>query len=149
MRAVAVPGRLVWGISGVVTAAALAVPGVHLLTSPWDHGQGQQIQGTVTRTVTLSQPVSSVNVESYGGSVQVTGARVSQVKVTETVGVPGPGSAAPPVAATVRDGQLTVGGPVCGTSETCVSFAVTVPRDVAVTVASEGGPVTVSGVAPA
>jgi hypothetical protein len=147
MRAIAVPGRLVWGISGVVTVAALAVPGAHLLTSPWDHGQGQQIQGTVTRTVTVSQPVTSVNVQSYGGSVQVTGAPVSQVKVTETLGVPGPGSGAPPVAPTVRDGQLTVGGPACNTWASCVGFAVTVPRDVAVTVASGGGPVTVSGVA--
>jgi hypothetical protein len=147
MRAVAVPGRLVWGISGVVTVAALAVSGAHLITSPWDPGQGQQIQGTVTRTVTLSQPVTSVNVQSYGGSVKVTGARVSRVKVTEAVGVPGPGNGTPPVAATVRDGQLSVGGPACGSWENCVSFTVTVPRDVAVTVASEGGPVTVSGVA--
>jgi len=147
MRAVAVPGRWVWGFSGAATVAALAVLGAHLITSPWDPGQGQQIQGTVTQTLALSQAVTSVNVQSYGASVRVAGGPVDHVKVTETIGVAGSGGSTPSVAAAARDGQLTVGGPACNTWEDCVSFAVTVPRDVAVTVASEGGPVTVSGVA--
>jgi len=33
MRAVARPGRWVWGLSGLVTAAALAVPGARLIVS--------------------------------------------------------------------------------------------------------------------
>jgi hypothetical protein len=32
MRAVAVPGRWVWGLSGLVTAAALGVAGTSLIT---------------------------------------------------------------------------------------------------------------------
>ena len=37
MRAVAAPGRWAWGLSGLLTAAVLAVPGVHLINAP-DHG---------------------------------------------------------------------------------------------------------------
>ena len=147
MRAVAVSGRLVWGVSGVATVLSLAAFAAHLVTAPWTPGQGQQIQGTVSRTVTIPQPVTSVNVQSYGASVQVTGARVSHVEVTETIGVPGPGDGTPSVAAAVHGGQLSVGGPACNTWENCLSFTVTVPRNVAVTVASQGAPVTVSGVA--
>ena len=33
MRAVGVPGRWVWGLSGLATAAVLVVPGVRLLTT--------------------------------------------------------------------------------------------------------------------
>ena len=34
MRAVAGPGRWVWGLSGLITAAAIAVPGARLIASP-------------------------------------------------------------------------------------------------------------------
>lgn len=145
MRAVTWPGRMIWGISGVATVAALAIPGAHLLTRSWDQGSFHQYEATVTRTTTLSQSVTSVNVQSYGGWVQVTGAAVSHVTVTETADVPDQDT--PPVAATIRDGRLSVGGPACGTWENCVGFTVTVPRNVAVTVASQGGAVAVSGVA--
>jgi hypothetical protein len=147
MRAVAVSGRLVWGASGLVTVLILATFSARLISTSGHPGQGRQVQGTVTRTVTLPQPVTSVNVQSYGASVQVTGARVNHAEVTETFGVFGPGNGTPSVAATVRDGQLSVGGPACNTGENCVSFAITVPKNVTVTVASEGAPVTVSGVA--
>jgi hypothetical protein len=33
MRAVTGPGRWVWGLSGLVTAAALAVPGIRIIDS--------------------------------------------------------------------------------------------------------------------
>lgn len=147
MRAVSWPGRMIWGISGVATVAALAIPGAHLLTRSWDQENSQWIQRTVTRTTTLSLPVTSVNVQSYGGWVQVTGAAVRHVTVTETTSAPGQGDSTPPVAATVRDGRLSVGSPACGTWGNCAGFKVTVPRNVAVTVASQGGPVAVSGVA--
>jgi hypothetical protein len=147
MRAVVIPGRLVWGVSGLATVLALGAFTAHLISGPWTSGQGQQIQSTVTRTVTIPQPVTSVNVQSYGASVQVTGSRVNRVEVTETIGVPGPGNGTPSVAAAVHDGRLSVGGPACNSWENCVRFMVTVPRDVAVTVASQGAPVTVSDVA--
>lgn len=148
MRTVTWPGRLIWGISGVATVAALAIPGTRLLTRSDDQPDMQQLKGAVTRTSTLSLPVTSVNVQSYGGSVQVTGSdKVSHVTVTETTAVPDKDISPPPVAATVRNGLLSVGSPACATWQNCVSFTVTVPRDVAVTAASDGGPVTVSGVA--
>ena len=34
MRAVAGQGRWVWGLSGLITAAAIAVPGARLIASP-------------------------------------------------------------------------------------------------------------------
>lgn len=145
MRSVAVAGRWVWGVSGLVTVALLAIPAFNFIAATGPSQSGPQPQsGGVTRTVTVTQPVTSVNVQSYGASVQVTGGPVSHVEVAETIG---PGEGTPPVAAAVHDGQLSVGGSACNTWEQCVSFTVTVPRDVAVTVASGGAPVTVSDVA--
>jgi hypothetical protein len=148
MRTVAARGRWVWGISGVVTAALIAAPGVHLITSAGTSAGPEQPLGggTVTRTMTVPQPVTSLTVQSYGASVQVTGGPVSQVQVSETMGT-SPGGGTPSVAASVSGDHLTVGSPACQSSQDCASFAVTVPRDVTVAVASESGPVTVSGVA--
>jgi hypothetical protein len=56
-------------------------------------------------------------------------------------------SGAPAVVQSVSGGRLSLGDPDCGTSDCSVSFAVTVPSDVTVTVSTEGGPVSVSGVA--
>ena len=79
MRAVAGPGRWgsarwVWGLSGLVTAAALAIPGARLITSPGTPGTTSTPppQHVVTRTETVPQPVTSLVVQSYGGQVQVT-----------------------------------------------------------------------------
>jgi Putative adhesin len=145
MRAVTGPGRWIWGVSGLVTAGVLVVPTVHLLMTAGQADQGLQT-GNVSRTVTVSQPVTSVTVQSYGASIQVTGARVSHVEVTEWFTVP-PGSSTPRVAAVVRDGQLRVGSSGCAGNGDCSSFALTVPRDMTVHVASQGGPVEMSGVA--
>jgi hypothetical protein len=59
----------------------------------------------------------------------------------------GPLSGAPAVEQSVSDGRLSLADPACETSDCSVSFAVTVPPDVTATVATEGGPVTVSGIA--
>jgi hypothetical protein len=183
MRAVAAPGRLIWAVSGLVTMLALAVPGFRFIVTTGDTQQGQQnVQpgNTVTRTVTVTQPVTSLIVQSYGARIQVTGGRVSHVVVTETFNVsapsgsfipsgppapptpsgpfipsgpstpsahPGSDNSAPPVAAVLHHGQLSVGSVACNSWESCVSFTVTVPRRVTVTVSSQSGPVTVSGVA--
>jgi len=149
MRTVTAQGRWVWRISGLVTAALIAVPGIHLLTSAGvssQPGQPQSASGAVTRTMTVSQPVTSLTVQSYGAPVQVTGGPVSHVRVTETIGTD-PGGGSPPVAATVSGDSLIVGSPECGSWEDCVSFEVTVPRDMTVNVASQSGQVAVSGVA--
>jgi hypothetical protein len=160
VRAVTTPGRLVWGVSGLVTMLVLTIPGFRFIVTTGDSDQGSpqaQSDNTVTRTVTVSQPVTSLTVQSYGAPVRITGGRVSHVEVTETFAPPAPPAppgfsapaapATPAVAFTVRHGHLSVGSPACSTWEDCVGFVVIVPRDVTVTVASQSGPVTVSGVA--
>jgi hypothetical protein len=171
MRAVATPGQWIWRLSGLITAAVLVFVGAHLITRA---GQPEyaQPQATVTRTVTLFKPVTSLTVQSYGGSVQITGAPVDHVQITETLmyNAPGgnlsampqsasasrvsasPGAApaapgAPAVVQSLSGGHLSVGDPGCASSDCSVSFAVTVPPDVTVTVATEGGSISVSGVA--
>jgi hypothetical protein len=203
MRAVAIPGRWIWRLSGLTTTAALVVAGSHLITSA---GQAEhaQPQATVIRTVTVPEPVISLTVQSYGAPVQVTGAPVRHVQITETLmydslagnlsavpqpasavpqpasavpqpasGVPKPASAvpqpasagplsaspsapsvpggplsgAPAVVQSVSGGRLSVGDPACANSDCSVSFAVTVPSDVTATVSTEGGSVSVSGIA--
>ena len=58
-----------------------------------------------------------------------------------------PVSGLPAVVQWVYGGRLTLADPACETSDCSVSFAVTVPPDVTATVATEGGPVTVAGIA--
>ena len=90
MRPVATPGRWIWRLSGLITAAVLVFVGAHLIAKA---GQPEyaQPQATVTRTVTVSQQVSSLTVQSYGASVQVTGAPVDHVQITETLMYDAPG----------------------------------------------------------
>jgi hypothetical protein len=188
MRAVATPGRWIWGLSGLVTMVALALPGIRLITSG-GQAENAQPQATVTRTVTVTQPVTSLTVQSYGAPVQITAGPVRRVQITETImydsqagnlsAVPQPASASPvsdpptgPQPAPVSDppagaqpapggplsgmpavvqsvsgGRLSLSAPACATSGCSVSFALTVPPDVTATVSTEGGPVTVSGIA--
>jgi hypothetical protein len=145
MRAVAVRSRWVWGVSGLATAVALAVPGSHLITSagmtnrpPWD---------TVTRTVIVSQPVTSVDVQSCGDPVQVNAGNVSRVRVTESI-IYGPKAGEPPtVPQSVSGRRLALTDPACTSSPGGVGFTLTVPPDVTVTAATQGAPVSVSGIA--
>jgi hypothetical protein len=58
----------------------------------------------------------------------------------------GPGGA-PTVAQSMSGGHLSVGDPACANSDCSVSFAMTVPSDVTATVTTDGGPVSVSGIA--
>ena len=177
MRAVTGPGRWVWGLSGLFTAVALAVPGIRIIDSG-GQAENAQPQSTTTRTVTVPQPVTSLTVQSYGAPVEVTAGPVRHVRITETLmydgqavsvsAVPtraqsasgggpvsalpggaqpapgGPLSGAPAVEQSVSDGRLSLAEPACETSDCSVSFTVTVPPDVTATVATEGGPVTVS-----
>jgi hypothetical protein len=147
MRAVTGPGRWVWGLSGLVAAAALAVPGIRIIDSG---GQVQHVtpsQDSVTRTVTVPQPVASLTVQSYGAPVRVTTSSTSRVQVTETLWYDQQDGGPPAVTQSVSGGRLTLAAPACAFSGCSVGFAVTVPPGVTVTVASQGGPVTVSGTA--
>jgi hypothetical protein len=174
MRAVAAPGRWIWRASGLITTAALLLAGSRLITSA---GQAEyaQPQATVIRTVTVPQPVTSLTVQSYGAPVQVTGAPVRRVQITEIMydsqagnlsAVPqvasagpvsaspsspsapgGPVSGAPAVVQSVSAGRLSVGDPACANSDCSVGFALTVPSDVTAIVTTDGGSVSVSGIA--
>ena len=153
MRAVAGPGRWgsarwVWGLSGLVTAAALAIPGARLITSPgtdWDNIAAVP-QPVVTRTETVPQPVTSLVVQSNGGQVQVMSARVDRVHVTETISY-NQGTSPPVVTQSVSGGRLSLSDPACTHADCNVDFDVTVPADVTVTASTGGGQVVVSGIA--
>ena len=146
MRAVATRGRWLWGLSGLITTAALVVSGILLITSV-GRAEHVQPQGTVTRTVTVPQPVTSLTVQSYGDPVQVAAGPVRHVQITETLSYDPQAGGPPAVAQSVSSGRLSVGDPACANAPCDVSFAVTVPSGVTVTVSTEGGSVTVSGVA--
>jgi len=148
MRAVAAPGRWVWGLSGLATAAALAIPGARLIATAGDPWPGPNPVRTVTRTVTIAQPVTRLDVQTYGTPVQVTAGPVRRVQVTETIAWNPQGGWRPAVTQSVSGGRLALADPVCNANDDCgVSFAVTVPPHVAVAVATEGAPITVSGAA--
>ena len=149
MRAVAGQGRWIWGLSGLITAAAIAVPGARLIASPGTGGDNiyARPQHVVTRTETVPQPVTSLVVQSYGGQVQVTSGQVNRVQVTETIGYDQGIDSPPVVTQSVSGGRLSQSVPACTHSDCGVDFNVTVPADVTVTASTEGGPVAVSGTA--
>jgi hypothetical protein len=148
MRAVGVSGRWVWALAGLVTAAALAIPGTRLIVSAGVPGPSYaQPQATVTRTVTVPQPVTSLTVHSYGAPVQIAAGSTRRVQVTETLMYDKRAGGPPSVTQSLSGGHLSLADPACATTDCAVSFAVTVPPDVTVAVATEGGPVTVSGTA--
>ncbi len=146
MRTLATRGRWIWGVSGLVTTAALIISATLLITTA-RQAEHEQPQGIVTRTVTVPQPVTSLAVQSYGDPVQVTAGPVRRVRVTETINYDPQAGGPPLVAQSVSDGRLSVGDPACANSDCDVSFSVIVPSDVTATVTTEGAPVIVSGIA--
>lgn len=151
MRAVAAParrGRWVWGLSGLLTAAVLAVPGLRLIVSP-GHGFLGANPGpppdTVVRTVTVPQQITSLDVQTYGGPARVTTGHVRQVQVTEVIGYDKRNGGPPAMTQSVSGGRLTLADPVCNTADCAVGYTVTVPAAIPVTMATGGGPAAVSG----
>jgi DUF4097 and DUF4098 domain-containing protein YvlB len=141
-------GRWIWTLTGLATVALLAWPVVGLITKAGNGGQGEFIYATplMTRTVTVTQPVSSLRVESYGAPIRITAGPVHDVAVTEAISFPGPGQV-PTVTAAVSDRELTLAAPACANSDCSVGFTVTVPVGVAVTAESDNGGIAVTGVA--
>jgi hypothetical protein len=152
MRTVAAPGRWVWSVSGVATAAALAVPLVLLIGGAGTpaNATGAFSRNAVSRTVTIPQVITGMTVDSYGAPVQVRSGDVSRVHVAEWLMYDSarydPAKKWPAVTQTVSGGHLTLADPACADSGCGVAFMVTTPADVTATVSSSGGPVTVSGV---
>jgi hypothetical protein len=146
VRAVTARGGWIWGLSGLATAAVLAVPAVRLLGHPGLRGDPAIPSATLTRTVTVSQPITSLNVQSPGEPVRVVAGSGPDVRVTEVFSYARP-DGPPKVQDSVAGGHLSLAAPACVTADCGVSFTVTVPAAVFATVTSNGGPVTVSGVA--
>jgi len=145
MRTVIV--RALWGLLGLGTIVVTAVFVTHVVLTAgvtW-----RDTHAEPTRTFTVSGPVTSVTVRSYGDDVSVTTADVRQVRVTERLEWDLPESGAPPLEQTVSHGHLSLGDPACddGDNNCDVSYAVIVPPGVSAAVDSYGGNVTVSGTA--
>ena len=148
MRAVAGPGRWVWALSGLLTAAVLVLPAARLITlRDGVETVSAEPQAVATRTVIVPQPVTSLTVQDNGGEVQVTAGQVSRVQVTETIMYDHQGDGPPAVAQSVSGGRLTLSDPACANVNCSVNFSLTVPFGVTVSVATQGGPAAVSGVA--
>jgi DUF4097 and DUF4098 domain-containing protein YvlB len=141
-------GRWIWTVSGLATVGLLAWPVVGLISSAGNGGQGEFVAATptLTRTVTVSQPVTSLSVDSYGAPIQVTAGPVHHITVTEAISYPGPGPA-PAVTAAVADRRLTLDASSCADTGCSVGFTVTVPPGVSVTAESEDGGIAVTGAA--
>jgi len=141
--------RWAWGLSGLAAAAALAIPGSFLLTTAAVPGSGDTFghpQNVYIRTLSVSQPVTSLAVDDFGGQVRVKAGPVRHVQITERISYD-QADAPPPVAESVASGRLTLRDPACGNTDCDVDFTVTVPSSVSVNVATQGGPAVVSGVA--
>jgi hypothetical protein len=135
--------RLLWRASGVVTVAVLVAAGGLLITRAGVPGP-QTTSAVPTRVITITQPVSSVNVQSYGAPIQVTRGSGPNATVAEEVAV-SDGDGAPAVTAAVSNGQLTLAAPACESSNCNVGFIVTLPAGAAVTAVSSGGNIIVNG----
>ncbi len=153
MRAVTAPARpmsrWVWGLSGLVVAAALAVPGTRLMALggvPWHQPPPLRV---AMSSLTEAQPVTGVTVHSYGGQVQVTAGPVRRVQATARISYAQPDGAPPALAESVSGGRLSLGDPACQHADCFADFTVTVPAGTTVTVDTEGGPVAITAVAAA
>ena len=136
-------GRWIWGVSGLVTVAVLAVPGAHLIMNAGTPHLRGNISAVPTRTVVITQPVTSLNVQSYGAPIQITTGSGPDVTVAEAITYPD-GASSPAVTASVTRGQLTLAAPACADSPCSVGFTVTLPTHVPVTAVSSGGDIIVS-----
>jgi hypothetical protein len=151
MRPVTRAGRWAWGLCGLATAAALAIPGTRLIVSAGDTTPARAsspperprtvIAQVETRALTVPQPVTSLDVQGYDGPVQVMAAPVTHVQIGEQIVYVG---RPPAVVQSVSGGRLLLADPACASDRCSVSFAVTVP--LGVTVTATGGPQLISGV---
>jgi hypothetical protein len=140
-------GRWIWTVSGLVTVGLLTLPAAALVTSAGNNGPGQVVTATPARTVTITQPISSLSVESYGAPIQVTAMPVHRVTVTEAISYDSQAGPAPAVTDAVSGGRLTLAAPTCASDGCSVGFTVTVPSGVAVAAESDNGSITVVGAA--
>lgn len=149
MRPVAARGRRIWGLAGLAVAASIAIPGGWFITTAGTGWNGASPADTVTRVLTVAQPVTTVNVLSYGGPVRVTAGPVRSVQVTETIVYDPREGALPAAPPSVSNGILTVTASVCQDVNCTVGLVVSVPLGVGVAAQTQGGLLAVSGTASA
>jgi hypothetical protein len=138
-------GRWIWRASGALTIIALGAFGSAAIVRAGNQPSWPApVTAVPTRTVTVSQPVSALNVQSYGAPIKVTTVPGGPVQVAESVTF---SSADSPPAVTAADshGLLTLAAPACANSDCSVGFTVTVPSGVTVTAVADGGAVTLAG----
>jgi hypothetical protein len=144
MRAVTAYGRWLWGVSGLVTAAALFYPGARFFMRAADSPTGQAIpMSSFMKTMFVGQPVTSVSVSTCGAPAEVESGPVRQVEVTEQVTYVGPRAQAQLVWPVVSGGQLVLSDSNCSLGD----ITVVVPQGMDTSVSSQGGPIKVSGTA--
>ena len=141
-------GRWIWALSGLATIGLLAWPVLGLIVRAGNDAPGEFVTPTpvATRTITVTQPVTSLSVESYGAPIQITAGPVRSITVHEAISYYGPDQESP-VTNVVSNGRLTLAAPSCATNGCNVGFTVTVPPGVAVTAESDNGGIAVAGVA--
>jgi hypothetical protein len=144
MRQVTARGRRVWGASGLATVLVLAAGGILLITGAGTHA-GESVSVVPTRTVIVTQPVTSLDVRSYGEPVRVTAVPGIHVKIIEAITFNPDNGGPPTVTDTVSGGRLTLDAPACAVSGCGVAFTVTAPPRVSVRIVTAGGSVAVSG----
>src|SRR5689334_4416209 len=133
----AAPGRWIWVLSGTITIAVIGSLGsaaiVWAARTPDGHGPTTVLP---THTVTVTQPVSALTVQSYGAPIKVSAVPGGPVQIAETISYST--SSAPRVTDTVAHGLLTLAAPACANADCSVSFSVTVPSGVKVTATASG-----------
>jgi hypothetical protein len=133
---------------GLATAAVLAVPGARLLSHPGLTYRNMTPPHTITRTVSVTEPITSLNVQSQAGAVLVHSGSGHTVQVTEYISYDKSAAPPPAVPGSVSGGRLTLADPACADGADCgVAFVVTVPATVSATVTSNGAAVSISGLA--
>jgi hypothetical protein len=100
----------------------------------------------VTRTVTVTEPVTRLTVRSYGAPIRVIAGSPGNIRVVEQIWYDRHAGAPAAVPAPVSAGHLTLDASACE-PDCSVSFSLSVPPGVTATLATGGGPATVSGIA--
>jgi hypothetical protein len=108
---------------------------------------GDWITARPSASITITTPVTSVDVQSYGADIHVIGGGTSRVQVTETIFYAPTQGPVPKVTDAVSGGRLTLAAPACTEQDCSVGFTLRVPATVSVTAVASGGNITVSGVA--
>ena len=137
-------GRWIWAISGLIMIALMCASVSAALSRP--NAIHPMPTGEKTRTVAVSESITQLSVRSYGGDVQVIGGG-SRTRVTERVYYDPQVEPTPAVVNSVSDGRLTLTIPSCATQGCVGQFTVTIPATASVTAVTDGGDVSVSGVA--